>query len=85
MHLTMRLNYVAKLDITLLILRTEGTRILDTSLLSFAAIECLVSGVLGIKLIKEQRKASSKFKLNSLMMIHIPLEEYHLKIIKNAN
>lgn len=58
---------------------------LDTSLLSFAAIECLVSGILGTKLIKVQRKASSRFKLNSLMMTHIPLEEYRLKIIiKNA-
>jgi len=52
---------------------------LDTSLLSFAAIECLVSGILGIKLIKEQRKASSRFKLNSLTITHIPLEECRLK------
>lgn len=66
--------------ITLLILLKEGTRILDTSLLSLAAIECLVSGFLGTRLIKEQRKASSKFKLNSLRMIHIPLKEYYLKI-----
>lgn len=61
------------LDITLLILVTEGTRILETSLLSLAAIECLVSGTLGIKLIKEQRNVSSRFKLNSLMITHIPL------------
>lgn len=53
---------------------------MDTSLLSLAAIECLVSGFLGIRLIKEQRKASSKFKLNSLTMTHIPLKEYYLKI-----
>lgn len=58
---------------------------LDTSLLSFAAIECLVSGILGIKLIKEQRKASSRFKLNSLTITHIPLEEYHSKLLQEMS
>lgn len=63
-------------NITLSSLLTEGTRTLDTSRLSFAAIECLVSGVLGIRLIRAQRKASSRFKLNSRTMMEIPLEEH---------
>lgn len=47
---------------------------LQTSFLSFAAIEYLVSGFVGIKSIKERRKPSCKFRSNSRIMIQIPLQ-----------
>lgn len=52
-------------------------RIFEMSFLNLVAMECLVSGVLGINLIKEQRNASSRCKLNSLMITHMPLEKYY--------
>lgn len=46
----------------------------ETSFLSFAAIEYLVSGFFGIKSIRERRKPSCKFRSNSLTMTQIFLQ-----------
>lgn len=57
---------------------------LETSFLNFAAIEYLVSGLFGIKSIKERRKPSCKFRLNSLIITQILLQntiDYNYTII----
>lgn len=60
-------------SILTLILLEGKIWMLETSFLSFAAIECLVSGFFGIRSIKERRKPSCKFRSNSLIMTQILL------------
>lgn len=59
---------------TLLVLLEGKKWMLETSFLNFAAIEYLVSGFFGIKSIKERRKFSCKFRLNSLIITQILLQ-----------